>query len=133
VKPPAAEPPPPPPVTAKPLGPAVFLIGAGLTAAGVGVTIWSGLDTQKNPGTAAVKADCVGQGTSCPEYQQGLSSQLRTNILLAATGGVAALTVVTGLFLTQWSHVERSRTGLQVEPAFGIASGLKAVLLKGTF
>jgi hypothetical protein len=118
-----------PPVATRPLGPVVFLIGAGLTAAGVGVTIWSGLDTQKNPGTAAVKADCVGQGTSCPEYQQGLSSQLRTNILLAATGGVAALTAVTGLFLTQWSHVDRPRTGLQLEPAFG----LKAIALKGTF
>ena len=54
------------------------------------MTIWSGIDTQNNPGTAAVKADCVGQGTSCPQYQQGLSSQLRTNVLIAATGGVAA-------------------------------------------
>jgi hypothetical protein len=129
VKPPPDEPPPPPPVATKPLGPVVFLIGAGLTAVGVGVTVWSGLDAQKNPGTAAVKADCVGQGTSCPEYQQGLSAQLRTNILLAATGGVAALTVVTGLFLTQWSHPDKPRTGLQVEPAFGP----REVALKGTF
>ena len=129
VKPPPVEPPPPVSVTSRPLGPVVFLIGAGLTAAGVGVTVWSGLDAQKNPGTAAVRADCVGQGTSCPEYQQGLSAQLRTNILLAATGGVAALTAVTGLFLTQWSHVERPRTGLQLEPAFG----LNTVVLKGAF
>jgi hypothetical protein len=129
VKPPPELPPPPPPVATRPLGPVVFLIGAGLTAAGVGVTIWSGLDAQKNPGTAAVRADCVGQGTSCPEYQQGLSAQLRTNILLAATGGVAALTAVTGLFFTQWSHVDRPRTGFQVEPAFG----LHEVALKGTF
>ena len=93
------------------------------------VTIWSGLDAQKNPGTAAVRADCAGQGTSCPEYQQGLSAQLRTNILLAATGGVAALTAVTGLFLTQWSHADRPRTGLQVEPQLGL--GVAA--LKGTF
>jgi len=129
VKPPPELPPPPPPVATRPLGPVVFLIGAGLTAAGVGVTIWSGLDAQKNPGTAAVRADCAGQGTSCPEYQQGLSAQLRTNILLAATGGVAALTAVTGLFLTQWSHADRPRTGLQVEPQLGL--GVAA--LKGTF
>jgi hypothetical protein len=133
VKPPSAEVPAPALAPPKPLGPVVFLIGAGLTVVGVGVTVWSGLDTQKNPGTAAVRADCVGQGTSCPEYQQGLSSQLRTNILLAATGGVAALTAVTGLFLTQWSHVDRPRTGFHVEPAFGLAYGLKAVVLKGTF
>jgi len=132
VKPPPEAPPPPAPAS-RPLGPAVFLVGAGLTAVGVGVTVWSGLDTQKNPGTAAVKTDCVGQGTSCPEYQQGLSSQLRTNILLAATGGVAALTVVTGLFLTQWSHADRPRTGLQVEPAFAVAHGLQALVLKGAF
>ncbi len=130
VKPPP-EPPPAPVVVAasRPFGPVVFLIGAGLTAVGVGLTVWSGLDAQKNPGTAAVRADCVGQGTSCPEYQQGLSAQLRTNILLAATGGVAALTAVTGLFFTQWSHVDRPRTGFQVEPALG----LHEVALKGTF
>ena len=129
VKPRPVEPPPPVAATSRPLGPVVFLVGAGLTAAGVGVTVWSGLDAQKNPGTAAVRTDCVGQGTSCPQYQQGLSAQLRTNILLAATGGVAALTAVTGLFLTQWSHVERPRTGLQLEPAFG----LNTVVLKGAF
>jgi len=128
VKPPPELPPAPEPAP-KPLGPVVFLVGAGLTAVGVGVTLWSGLDTQKNPGTAAVRTDCVGQGTSCPEYQQGLSSQLRTNILLAATGGVAAITAVTGLFFTQWSHVDRPRTGFQVEPAFG----LRTVVLKGEF
>jgi hypothetical protein len=137
VKPPPPEPPAPPPapvVSPKPLGPAVFLVGAGLTAVGVGVTVWSGLDAQKNPGTAAVRADCVGQGTSCPEYQKGLSSQLRTNILLAATGGAAVLTAVTGLFLTRWSseassHADAPRSGLQVEPAFG----LPGVALKGAF
>ncbi|HEY3815556.1 MAG TPA: hypothetical protein VGL81_00210 [Polyangiaceae bacterium] len=130
VKPPPEAPPPQAPVaTPRPLGPVVFLVGAGLTAVGVGFTVWSGLDAQKNPGTAAVRADCVGQGTSCPEYQQGLSAQLRTNILLAATGGVAAITAVTGLFFTQWSHVDRPRTGFQVEPAFG----LHEVVLKGAF
>ena len=119
----------PPASAPRPLGPAVFLVGAGLTAAGVGVTIWSGLDTQKNPGTAAVRADCVGQGTSCPQYQQGLDAQRRTNILLAATGGVAAVTVVEGLFFTQWSHVDRPRTGLHLKPALGLGQAA----LKGTF
>jgi hypothetical protein len=133
---PAAPPAPAPvaPASSKPLGPAVFLVGAGLTAAGAGVTIWSGLDAQKNPGTAAVRADCVGQGTSCPQYQQGLDAQRRTNILLAATGGVAVVTVVIGLFLTQWSH-EAPRgepppqTGFTLEPALGFGQAA----LRGTF
>lgn len=122
-----------PPPSSKPFGPVVFFIGAGLTAVGGGLTIWSGIDTMNHPGTAAVKADCVGQGTSCPEYQQGLSSQLRTNILIAATGGLAAVTAVVGIFFTQWSHpvqhAESPAAGLHVEPALGLG----AAGLRGTF
>jgi hypothetical protein len=109
------------PASSKPFGPAVFFIGAGLTAVGAGVTIWSGIDTQNNPGPNAVKADCVGQGTSCPQYQQGLSSQLRTNVLIAATGGVGLVTAVIGVFFTQWTRVDTApaETGLHVTPVLG--------------
>lgn len=121
-----------PPASSKPFGPVVFFMGAGLTAIGTGLSIWSGIDTENHPGTAAVKADCVGQGTSCPEYQQGLSNQLRTNILIAATGGVAAVTAVVGIFFTQWSHSapraegSQAAAGLHVEPVLGVgAAGLR--------
>jgi hypothetical protein len=110
--------------SSKPLGPVVFLTGAVLTAAGAGVTIGSGIDTQNHPGTAAVKADCVGQGASCPQYQQGLDAQRRTNILLAATGGVAAVTVVVGVFFTQWSHADHPRTGSAAAPASASRGGI---------
>jgi hypothetical protein len=110
------DPPPPSPLpaaphAARPLGPAVFFAGAGVTAVLVGVTVWSGLDAQKNPGADVVRADCVGQGEGCPQYQQGLVAQRRTNILLAATGAAAAVTGVLGLFFTEWSRPGRTSTG----------------------
>ena len=83
--------------------PLVFFVGAGATAVLGGVTIWSGIDTVNNPGKAAVRADCVGQGTSCSEYQDGRNKQLRTNILIGATSVVGAATAVIGAFFTNWS------------------------------
>jgi hypothetical protein len=134
---------PPPPVEGtpsagsqpKPLGPPVFLVGAALTAVGVGVTIWSGIDTQNNPGPDTVKHACVGLGEACPDYKTGRWEQLRTNVLLAGTSGVAAATAVVGLFFTRWSDTERGappRGGgsrIVVEPVFGLGQAA----LRGTF
>ncbi len=113
------------PTSSKPFGPAVFVVGAGLTAALGGVTVWSGIDTQNNPGRNAVKSDCVGQGTSCPQYQQGLSAQTRTNVLLATTGAIGLVTAVIGVFFTQWSAASpaesaaRAASGLRIAPVLG--------------
>jgi len=87
--------------------PAVFWVGASLTAVSGVATIWSGLDTQKNPGPDAVKEKCKGLGESCPEYQEGLQNQKRTNILLGVTGGLAVFTVVSAI-LTDWSDAPAS-------------------------
>lgn len=74
-----------------------------LATAGVGgATIWSGIDTLNNPGTEVVEQECAGQGTDCPEYQQGLKSQLRTNILIGATAGTAAVATIFAIFVTDW-------------------------------
>lgn len=117
----------------KPSGwsPAVFWIGAGLTAALGGVTIWSGIDTQNNPGADKVRQDCVNQGTSCPEYQQGLSHQTRTNVLAAVTGGVGLATIAIGLFVTNWSGAPAAdqgkktaeRQGASIEPWIEVGGG----------
>lgn len=82
--------------------PVVFWVGAGLTAALGGATIWSGVDTQQNPGPDQVRQVCVNQGPSCPAYQDGRSRQLRTNILAAVTGGVGVATILVGVFATRW-------------------------------
>ncbi len=83
--------------------PGVFIGLAVATAAVGGVTIWSGIDTVNNPGADAVREACVGLGPDCPEYQDGRAKQTRTNILIGASVGVAALTAVLGAFVTDWN------------------------------
>lgn len=82
--------------------PALFFVSLGATLGLGGATIWSGIDTKNNPGTDKVKKDCAGKGTECPTYKEGLSHQLRTNVLIGVTSGTAALTLVIGAFLTNW-------------------------------
>lgn len=84
------------------LHPAFFVAGLVATAGLGGVTIWSGIDTQNNPGEDVVREACVGQGEDCPEYQDGVDRQNRTNILIGATAGTAALTLLVGTLLTDW-------------------------------
>ena len=123
--------------SSKPLGPAVFVAGAILTAVGVAATIVSGVDAQSNPGKDAVLRDCVGQGESCPTYQQGKSAELRTNVLLGATAGVGVLTAVVGIFFTRWTHGEertpRGVSGALVTPTVMPYVGAREAGLSGRF
>lgn len=103
---PTAEPPPAPVKVKgreKPLGPALFFVGAGVTVAAGAATIVSGIATQNDPGPDAVRRECVGRGVSCPLYQQGQDAETRSNILLGVTLGAAVVTGVVGLLFTQWS------------------------------
>jgi len=90
------------------LPPAVFFTAAGLTVVAGGITVWSGIDTVNNPGADAVKTKCAGQGESCPEYQEGLSKQKRTNVLIAVTGGLAAVSIVIAAVATDWGGGKNS-------------------------
>jgi hypothetical protein len=85
----------------KGIHPAFFGVSLAVTTALGATTIWSGVDTLNNPGTAAVMAACQGKGPSCPLYQEGLSKQSRTDALLGATVGAAALTGLLAIF-TRW-------------------------------
>jgi hypothetical protein len=91
------------------LPPLYFFIGAGATVVLGGVTVWSGLDTLNNPGKDAVRTACVGQGDSCPEYKDGRSRQLRTNVLIGATSVVGVATAVVGALFTDWSGRKAER------------------------
>jgi hypothetical protein len=116
----ATESPPP-----KPFDPTVFVVGAALTTVAAGLTVWSGIETEISPGASTVHQVCAGVGPDCGPYQTGRNEQLRTNILLATTGGLAVATAVVGLFFTQWQHGSgapvRAAAGLRIVPVFGIA------------
>jgi hypothetical protein len=125
--------PPPPPASSKPLPPYVFYGAAGATLVALGVTIWSGVDAENNPGAAAVKRDCVGQGTSCAEYQQGLSAQLRTNVLIGTTAALGAATGVIGVFFTQWSGKKTEAHPAPITGSVAPLPGGGAFSLSGSF
>ncbi|HEX3772073.1 MAG TPA: hypothetical protein VHV30_14455, partial [Polyangiaceae bacterium] len=103
-------PPPPPPTpeappATKPFDPGVFIAGAAITGVALGVTVWSGINTEVDPGKDTVIAACMGQTQSCQAYQTGLSHQHRTNVLIGVTSVLAVATAVVGVFFTQWSPV----------------------------
>ncbi|CAN5391869.1 hypothetical protein BH09MYX1_BH09MYX1_21960 [soil metagenome] len=110
-----------PPPSGKPFGPGVFFVGLGLTAVAGGVLAWSGIDTINNPGADAVKQKCVGLGETCPEYQDGRAKQLRTNVLIGVTAGLGALTLITGIFLTQWSSPKKASAAF-IRPYFDLGT-----------
>lgn len=118
------------------MSPTVFFVGAGVTVALAGVTVWSGLDTKSHPGPDAVKAQCVGQGESCSAYQDGLAKQKRTNILIGATGVVGLATAIIGAFATDWSGGDSApktaTTGPTISPVVNVADGA-VVGAVGTF
>lgn len=95
------------------LPPAVFFVGAGLTVVAGAATVWSGLDTQNNPGPDAVREGCAGQGTDCELYQDGLDRQRRTNVLIGVTAGLGVVSGVIGAFLTDWSGGSDKKAAVQ--------------------
>ncbi len=95
--------------------PAVFWVGAGLTAVAGGVTIWSGVDTLNNPGADRVRDECQGQGEDCQLYKDGVAKQNRTNILIGVTGVLGVATILVGALATDWSGGNSDEAGL-VQP-----------------
>lgn len=96
--------------------PAVVVAGGGVTAALLGLTIWSGLDTvsYKN------KFD---QDQSRENLDTGHSKQTRTNILIGATAGAAALTTLAAIVLVDWKGKEKEAPGT-VQLGFGVGSAV---------
>ncbi len=120
------------------LSPVVFYVAAGATVVAVGVTVWSGLDTLKNPGQDRVRTECREGDVSCPTYKAGLAHQRRTNILIGVTAGLGVATGLIAALAVNWSgdsapaQDAKLHPGPRVEPfmAFGDGATLGA---RGTF
>lgn len=105
------EPPPPPPPKGFKLPKAAF-IALGVTTVVIGgFATYSAIDMRSDPGKDKVRADCAGRDRSCKTYQDALSAQRRTNILLGVTAGAAVVTAAVGVFLTDWSKAPESTAG----------------------
>ena len=116
------------------LHPAVFFSATGVSAALVGVSIWSAVDMRNNPGRDKVRADCAGKDEHCPTYQSAISAQRRTNVLFVTSGVAVVGTTVLGAFFTRWSdsksHSETSTsqnaasTDVKLVPTLSVGGGV---------
>ena len=89
-----------------------FYVGLGATAIAGAATIFSGIDTA-NQHSEFTSNKCGSANppiaSPCPgEATNGQSAQTRTNVLLAVTVGLAAITTVT-VFFVRWHD---TRVGL---------------------
>jgi hypothetical protein len=107
------------------LGIGWFLAGAGLTVALGAATTWSVLDMKS-------KSSEYEDSPTKARYDEGKDTELRSNILIAATGVAAAGTIVLAIF-TDWSGEpdQPERAALRVRPAVGTNGG--TLFLTGAF
>lgn len=102
--------------------PAVFWTSFGLTAVGVAVTTGLGVNAMNNPGQERVKSECDSQNyQDCELYRQGVANQTAANVAGGMTAALGAFTIVTGIWLTNWSGKKKEKS-----PAAGEAWSLRA-------
>jgi hypothetical protein len=130
VPPPAPGVPAPPPPAPAPerrasrgWSPIVVYFGGAVALALAGITVWSGIDTLQ-------QKDAFDKAPTQNNLDVGRQKETRTNVLIAASAGVAALTAVTAFVLVDWhASTEKRETG----PAVQVGAGLGSLVLRGTF
>ncbi|MEO7114085.1 MAG: tetratricopeptide repeat protein, partial [Polyangiaceae bacterium] len=125
----APPPQPPPQIVVEPhskgFPPWVLLIGGGLTAVSLGVTIWSGLDTQSQKSTFT-------QTPTQQNLDDGRSKEVRTNILIGVTAGLAVLTGVSAVFV-DWKGSSKEKAPSPQTQAFRVGVGPGSMMIEGQF
>lgn len=105
----------------KPLPPTVVWIGAGATLVLGGLSVVSGLDVLS-------QRDTFENDRSQDNLDDGKAKQLRTNVLLIATGVVGAITATLAIAFVDWSRFTDPQP---TAPKTGLT--LPQRLLRGTF
>ncbi|MAQ17299.1 MAG: hypothetical protein CMN30_21205 [Sandaracinus sp.] len=116
------------------ISPAFFITSLVLTAGAGAALVWSGLDTLKANDEYEAAID-EGDFVSAQQmYDDGQDLELRTNILIGATAGLAALTVVFAI-VTDWGGSDDDDVALTLRPqiALGAKDRVGGLVMEGTF
>ncbi|RYZ10182.1 MAG: tetratricopeptide repeat protein [Myxococcales bacterium] len=102
----------PQPADSGKLPPTWFFVGVGATVALGGLTVWSGLDTQRAHDDYERDLPRLTQGEADERVKDGHSLELRTNLLLAGTLVAGAGTAVLGVWFTSFSGKAQAAVGV---------------------
>lgn len=91
------------------LRPAFAVTGGVVTLALVGLTTWSGIDTQRAHNAYVAAPTSAG-------FTDGRSKQLRTNLLLGGAAAAGVATALVAVFWTRWHDEPGPRTELSIAP-----------------
>lgn len=118
-------PPPAPPPSSSGLHPGIFGALAGLAVVGLGITIWSGVDTLD-------AASAYRRAPSAAGYQDGIGRELRTNALAGVTSAVAVGAFVLAFF-TDWDGDPAAGESVALVPSLFLSPEGGSVALSGAF
>jgi hypothetical protein len=103
------------------------VVGGAVTAGLLGVTIWSGLDTM-------AYRDTFDKNRTQANLERGNAKQLRTNVLIGATAGVAVLTTVAAIWFVNWKgNGPANAANVSGRPSVRAGLGAGSLLVTGTF
>jgi len=115
---PGAKPEPKPPVTpvtdhaTRPLAPVWFIAGASATAVLAGLTVWSGINTQRSFDDYQRRLPSLSQSAADQLVSDGHGRELRTNLLLSGTLLCAAGTAALGIWFVDFGGHAKARVTL---------------------
>jgi len=110
--PPKPPPPPPPPPAHAKLSPVWLYAGVGTTLALTGLTVWSGIDTNRAYSAYQRDRPELDQPEADARVKSGHAKELRTNLLLAGSLVCGAGSAVLGVWFVDFSRNKQASLGL---------------------